>query len=103
MATTPNFEDCRNPSSLLGRLAGLGWFTQHGEIAVTQPVPILLEEPPSKFLCCGVSGRPSRPIWRRWRHFKPSWSPTTWLAWTSRVGTGRLSARGRRLAQRTGP
>jgi hypothetical protein len=30
---------------LLGRLAALGWFTQHGEVAATQAVAMLLEEP----------------------------------------------------------
>jgi hypothetical protein len=32
--------------ALLGRLARLGWFAQHGEVAATQSVAILLEEPP---------------------------------------------------------
>ncbi len=30
--------------ALLGRLASLGWFTQHGEVAATQSVAMLLEE-----------------------------------------------------------
>jgi len=30
----------------LGRLAALGWFTQSGEVAATQAVAVLLEEPP---------------------------------------------------------
>ena len=29
----------------MGRLAGLGWFTQHGEVAATQSLAVLLEEP----------------------------------------------------------
>lgn len=32
--------------ALLGRLAALGWFTQNGEVAATQAVAMLLEEPP---------------------------------------------------------
>jgi hypothetical protein len=31
--------------ALLGRLAGLGWFTRHGEVAATQSLAILLEDP----------------------------------------------------------
>lgn len=31
--------------ALLGRLAALGWFTQNGEVAATQSVAMLLEEP----------------------------------------------------------
>jgi hypothetical protein len=31
--------------ALLGRLAALGWFTQNGEVAATQAVAMLLEEP----------------------------------------------------------
>jgi hypothetical protein len=31
--------------ALLGRLAGLGWFAQNGEVAATQSVAMLLEEP----------------------------------------------------------
>jgi hypothetical protein len=30
---------------LLGRLAGLAWFTRHSEIAATQSLAILLEDP----------------------------------------------------------
>jgi hypothetical protein len=30
---------------LLGRLAGLGWFSRHGEVAATQSLAILLEDP----------------------------------------------------------
>lgn len=33
--------------ALLGRLAGLGWFTQHGEVAATQSVAVLLREEPA--------------------------------------------------------
>jgi hypothetical protein len=29
----------------LGRLAALGWFTQNGEVAATQAVSMLLDEP----------------------------------------------------------
>jgi hypothetical protein len=38
---------------LLGRLAGLAWFTRHGEIAATQSLAILLEEPrlQARLLC----------------------------------------------------
>jgi hypothetical protein len=32
--------------ALLGRLAAFGWFTQSGEVAATQAVGMLLEEPP---------------------------------------------------------
>lgn len=32
--------------ALLGRLAGLGWFARHGEVAATQALAMLLEEPP---------------------------------------------------------
>jgi hypothetical protein len=32
--------------ALVGRLAALGWFTQDGEVAATQAVGMLLEEPP---------------------------------------------------------
>lgn len=31
--------------ALLGRLAGLGWFARHGEVAATQALAMLLEEP----------------------------------------------------------
>src|SRR4051794_39148319 len=31
--------------ALLGRLAGLGWFTRRGEVAATQALAMLLEDP----------------------------------------------------------
>lgn len=31
--------------ALLGRLAGMGWFIRHGEVATTQALTLLLEEP----------------------------------------------------------
>jgi hypothetical protein len=40
----------------LGRLAGLAWFTQNGEVAATQSVAMLLEEAAPRMLLCGVSG-----------------------------------------------
>lgn len=36
----------RQRQPLLGRLAALGWFAQNGEVAATQAVAMLLEEPP---------------------------------------------------------
>ena len=30
--------------ALLGRLADLGWFARHGEVAATQALAVLLEE-----------------------------------------------------------
>jgi hypothetical protein len=38
--------DGQQRQALLGRLAALGWFTQNGEVAATQGVATLLEEPP---------------------------------------------------------
>lgn len=38
----------RQRRALLGRLAGLGWFAQHGEVAATQSLAMLLEEPALK-------------------------------------------------------